>query len=430
MKNSHPSFYPFYDTSSNIYFFQERGEIWMLYNKIIWIRLIGELLTSTTGAMIAPFIILFLHERLDGNILLAMIIVALQPLSEIILTLIGGTITDRIGRKKVILVALLLQISAMTGFIFAESVWWFAGMYTLNGIGRALYIPASRAQIVDTVEGTKRSEMFALINTVGAIGLSIGPIIGYFVFKSNPSLLFASEAMALMIYFLVVLAKLPETAPLYDKEKKITSKTPLKWKKRMFMHRYVLGIMLFALPISFFYAQKESTYPIYIKDLSSDYLFILTTIATVKALLDVALQFALTKWSERFSMKSITLITYSCYFVAALGYGYSSSIWMLLCIQLVLVIAESIGLNHFLRFVSELAPESLRGTYFSIYGTHWDISRMIGPFIGGTIFIQFGGIALFYLTASFLVVGGIVQYMFIGRIERQTKTSKQEAISY
>jgi MFS family permease len=407
------------------------------YSKPIWIRLVGELLTSTTGAMIAPFIILFLHEKLGGNILLPMLIVALQPLSEIILTLVGGTITDRIGRKKIILAALSLQIFAMTGFIFAESIWFFAGMYLLNGMGRALYIPASRAQIADTVEGSKRSEIFALINTVGAIGLSIGPIIGYFVFTSDPSILFACEAIALSLYFILVWAKLPETVPLYktqEKELKNDSSSLFKWKKWVIMHRYVFGLMLFSLPISFFYAQKESTYPIYVKDIFSDYLLILTTIATVKALLDIGLQFVLAKWSERFSMKTIALITYSCYFIAAIGYGHSTSITTLLCIQLILVVAESIGLNHFLRYISELAPETLRGTYFSIYGTHWDLSRMIGPFIGGTILVQFGGMVLFYITASFLVLGGIAQYMFIRYIEQQQKNNelsvKEEGILY
>ncbi|GGE60463.1 MDR family MFS transporter [Priestia taiwanensis] len=397
------------------------------YNELIWIRLVGELLTSTTGAMIAPFIVLFLHDKLDGNILLAMIIVAMQPLSEIILTLLGGTMTDRIGRKKIILVALFLQAMAMTGFIFAESVWLFAGMYLLNGMGRALYIPASRAQIADSVESSKRSEVFALINTVGAIGFSIGPIIGYFVFTTDPSLLFACEAIALILYFFVVLVKLPETAPEYKRDTH-TPRSVITWKERIVTHRYVLGLMAFSLPISFFYAQKESTYPLYMKEMFSDYLLILTTIATVKAILDIVFQFVLTKWAERFSMKNITLITYSCYILAALGYGYSSSLWMLLCIQVILVIAESIGLNHFLRFVSELAPVTLRGTYFSIYGTHWDISRMIGPFTGGMILVDLGGLALFYLTATMLLIGCTAQYLLVRRIE--TKASiKTKVIS-
>lgn len=84
---------------------------WMIKNRYstpVWIRFIGELLTSTTGAMLAPFLIIYLHDKLNGNVLLPMIIIGLQPLSNIFVTILGGGITDRFGRKSIILIALFL----------------------------------------------------------------------------------------------------------------------------------------------------------------------------------------------------------------------------------------------------------------------------------------------------------------------------------
>lgn len=153
------------------------------YNKLILIRLFGELLTSTTGAMLAIIFIVYVNKALEGNVILTMLLFGLQPLTDIIFTLFAGGVTDRYGRKSIMLIGLCLQAIAMGGFVFAESVPLFALLYVINGIGRSLYIPAQRAQIADITEHEKQAEVFALIQTVGAIGTVIGPLIGYFFMK-------------------------------------------------------------------------------------------------------------------------------------------------------------------------------------------------------------------------------------------------------
>lgn len=135
-------------------------------------------------------------------------------------------------------------------------------------------------------------------------------------------------------------------------------------------------------------------------------------------MMEIILQIFLVKWSERFSMTKIILISYICFTIAAIGYGFSATISSLFFTLLFLVIGESIALNHLLRFVSEIAPTDKRGLYFSIYGLHWDISRTCGPVLGAVLLSQLNGSMLFYICACFLVVGGIIQAMFIQNIER------------
>lgn len=134
--------------------------------------------------------------------------------------------------------------------------------------------------------------------------------------------------------------------------------------------------------------------------------------------MEIILQIFLVKWSERFSMTKIILISYICFTIAAIGYGFSATIFSLFFTLLFLVIGESIALNHLLRFVSEIAPTDKRGLYFSIYGLHWDISRTCGPVLGAVLLSQVDGSMLFYICACFLIVGGIMQALFIQNIER------------
>lgn len=396
------------------------------YSKPIWIRLFGELLTSITGAMLTLIFIIYVNKALNGNALFTMLLFGLQPLSEIIFTLFGGSITDRYGRKKIILTGLLLQACAMTGFIFAESVILFALFYIMNGLGRSLYIPAQRAQIADVTEKEKQAEVFALIQTVGAVGAIIGPALGYLFYNDNPIILFILEATALFLYSILVWAQLPETAPLLQHDEQRT--TPTNWRNFLSQHFSVFGLMIFMLPISFFYAQIETNYRIYAeKELFTNFMFVFTFMASCKGIMEIVLQVGVVKWAEKFSMQKIIVISYVCYTIAAMGYGYSHTLWLLFFTILILTIGESIALNHLLRFVSELAPEHMRGIYFSIYGTHWDISRMLGPAAGALLLQHFSGSFLFNICAVFLIIGGTCQYLFITYILKQDKAKRLSA---
>lgn len=386
------------------------------YNKPIIIRLWGELLTRTTESMLALIIIIYVNKMLNGNIIITMLIFGLQPLSDIIFTLIAGGVTDKYGRKKIMLLGLLLQGVAIGSFVFAQSVFIFALLYVINGVGRSLYIPAQRAQIADLTKQKQQAEIFALLHTMAAIGSVIGPIIGAIFYQTHPEYLFIMQSITLMVYAVVVWTQLPETAPVLTTPKqKFEVSSP-----KQFVHKHyaVLGLMISTIPISFFYAQTETNYRIFAKDIFPDFVFMLAFISTCKAIMEIILQIFLVKWSERFSMAKIILISYTCFTIAAIGYGFSATILSLFFTLLFLVIGESIAFNHLLRFVSEIAPTDKRGLYFSIYGLHWDISRTCGPVIGAVLLSKLNGNMLFYICACFLIIGGIIQALFVQNLER------------
>ena len=105
MKNTPYCFYPF-SNSPFILSFQYRKEELILnylllrYNKPIFIRLCGELLTRTTESMLALIMIIYVNKMLNGNVIITMLIFGLRPLSDILFTLIAGGITDKYGRKR------------------------------------------------------------------------------------------------------------------------------------------------------------------------------------------------------------------------------------------------------------------------------------------------------------------------------------------
>ncbi|MCY8197440.1 MFS transporter, partial [Bacillus spizizenii] len=70
-------------------------------------------------------------------------------------------------------------------------------------------------------------------------------------------------------------------------------------------YRPVLLLLLLSLPISMLYAQTETTYRLFSKNMFSDYLSMLTIYSAAKALFSFVLQVPLVKGTEKLSMKTI-----------------------------------------------------------------------------------------------------------------------------
>ncbi|MGZ4112046.1 MAG: MDR family MFS transporter [Tumebacillaceae bacterium] len=410
------------------------------YPLTVWVRLYGELLTRLTSSMVAPFMMLYLHDKLGGSVLLPMAVVGLQPLSDIVTTLLAGGVTDRIGRKPVIVGSLGLQMLAMAGMIFASTPLMFALLYICNGVGRSFYIPAERAQIADTVPDHQRGEVFALLSTVSSIGVTIGPLIGFTIYRYNPSISFALLSGALLIYLITVWWKVPETAPPTSRvqlstdvqAKAIHANTAQATQELLTAqkppYRILLSLMVLSLPISLFYALVETNFPLHVENNFADYLSILSWLSTTKGILLICTQVLLVKRTEHIKMNKLIFIAYVSYAVVALSYGFSHSFALLLLTQAVFTVADCYGITLVLKYVSLLAPPTLRGRCFSLYGMHWDISRTLGPYAGGLLFLHIGGAKLFGLIALLLLLGGVAQSVLIKRIDQQQTAAQPTSL--
>jgi len=155
------------------------------YDRAIWIRVIGTILTTLTGFAIRPFLALYLYNK-TGNLFDIGIILGLAPLMGVLANIWGGGLADKYGRKPLMVWSLLFQGVSMLGYIFAVSPLHFALVSVLNGVASSFYFPAANAQIADIVPIGQRSEVFALMHTALNVGAALGPLLGLFMIQYQP----------------------------------------------------------------------------------------------------------------------------------------------------------------------------------------------------------------------------------------------------
>jgi DHA1 family tetracycline resistance protein-like MFS transporter len=102
---------------------------------------------------------------------------ALYALMQFLFAPLIGSISDRYGRRPVILISLLGSAIDYFLIAFAPNLMWFAVGRIVAGITAANYAAAS-AYIADVSPPEKRAANFGLIGAAFGIGFIIGPIVG------------------------------------------------------------------------------------------------------------------------------------------------------------------------------------------------------------------------------------------------------------
>ncbi len=86
-----------------------------------------------------------------------------------------GNLSDRLGRRPVIVVGLALFLAQFAGMAFARDRGLVAASFIIAGFGNGLYDPALSASILDVTPAAHRARMLGLKATFGSIGSILGP---------------------------------------------------------------------------------------------------------------------------------------------------------------------------------------------------------------------------------------------------------------
>lgn len=382
------------------------------YDAVIWIRVFGTALCATTTFMLRPFFVFYLSDKLDGSVLLPLLIVGLQPLAGIVLSFWGGGIADRYGRKPVMLFALMIQAICMLGFVFTDQVWEFAVLSVINGMGMPMFLPAANAQVADVIPPEKRGEVFALIHTAINVGGAIGPLLGLLIYTMNQSTVFSVSAASFLLFAFLVWWKVPETMPSRSKETAADSKPPAP-RVSFRNHRLIYWFTLFTLPVGVLYSQVETTFPLHLKAHFANASSLFAILMTINSVVVVAAMVWIAKKTERRTPQMMILLSYVLFAVVSFGYGFARHFYVLILVELVFTVAEIIGMTHLQKYVSVIAPADMRGKYNAIFGMYMQIPKLLSPVLFGLLFEFYGGGIMFAAVALLLLLSGPAQFRLI-----------------
>ena len=156
-------------------------QAWKEFHPVVKLILIGSVLMNVGNGMIIPYFAIYLGEHTNLSITQIGFLIGSSSLAAMFGGFLGGSLSDLIGRKKVMMASLILSAIMLIGLTLHE----FPAILMLVTIGRgftlSFFEPCSKALIADLTESGKRLRAFSMKYFCGNLGLAIGPIVGTFL---------------------------------------------------------------------------------------------------------------------------------------------------------------------------------------------------------------------------------------------------------
>jgi MFS transporter, DHA1 family, tetracycline resistance protein len=121
-----------------------------------------------------------------------------------------GMLSDRVGRRPVILVSNAVTVVDYAIMALAPNLWWLFAGRVLSGIATS-NMSAASAYIADVTPPEKRAAAFGMIGSAFGLGFVLGPAIGGLVGNVNPRFTFWVAAGFALLNTLYGLFVLPES---------------------------------------------------------------------------------------------------------------------------------------------------------------------------------------------------------------------------
>ena len=121
------------------------------YPRQFWLLFWGMLLSTIGSSMIWPFLMIYASERLNLPLTQTASLVTINSTASLIMTFAAGQITDRVGRKMVMVVSLISNAVVYLFLSHAGTYTQFAILMVMLGASNPLYRVGADAMLADLV---------------------------------------------------------------------------------------------------------------------------------------------------------------------------------------------------------------------------------------------------------------------------------------
>ncbi|MBT2423179.1 MFS transporter [Streptomyces sp. ISL-22] len=143
----------------------------------VQLLLVNQLGVNTGFYLLIPYLATHLGENLGMSAAVVGIVLGVRNLSQQGLFIIGGSASDRLGARGVIIAGCALRTVGFALFALGDGLAVLLAASVLSGLAGALFNPAVRAYLAQEA-GERKAEAFALFNVFATTGALIGPLLG------------------------------------------------------------------------------------------------------------------------------------------------------------------------------------------------------------------------------------------------------------
>jgi MFS family permease len=383
--------------------------------KSIWILGFVSMFMDISSEMVHGLVPVFLVSVIGANAMTVGFIEGFGEGLALIIRVFSGTLSDRLGKRKIIIVSgYLMGTLTKPLFAVATGVGAVFTARSLDRIGKGLRGAPRDALIADFTPSHQRGSAYGLRQSLDSLGAVLGPLIAValMILTSNDFRLIFWLAVIpgiIAVTILVIFVHEPETPPF-----------KFEWKKFWKGNISGLGIsfwIVIGLGIVFTLARfSEAFLLLRAKDIGASASMV-PIMLVIMSLVYAIGAYPIGRLSDRIGRTGLLsvglLVLIISDFVLAMAtdiiyVSLGSALWGL-------HMALTQGL--FAALVADTSGEKNRGTAFGIYGLVTGIAILVASVIAGWLWDQFGPPVTFYAGACFSLITLVGIFTLRKRVE-------------
>jgi MFS family permease len=347
--------------------------------------------------MILPVLSLFAESLEGATPLLIGLAISIYGLTQALLQIPFGLLSDRFGRKKIIIIGLILFTSGSIVAALSSTIYGVLIGRALQGSGAiAAAIMALVADLTDEVHRTKAMAMIgASIGISFGLAMTLGPIIAGF---SGIQGVFWLTAILSFLAIFVVLFVVPNPTQLkMHRDAELDPKQFLNVLKHKDLLRLDYGIFILHLILT----ASFIIVPLLLRDaglLAKDHWMVylpvlLTSMAMIIPFIIIA--------EKKRKMKAVFIAAVATVLLADLAlYYFDNTLWFLVAGLWLFFCGFNLLEATLPSLISKTAPGNLKGTAMGAYSSSQFMGAFVGGSTGGWIYGEWGANYVFLFCAA------------------------------
>lgn len=365
--------------------------------------------------ILIPLLPTFGSRELQISDLAIGISVAVYSLMQFLFNPIVGRLSDRYGRRPVILISLSLTALSYVIFSFADSFFLLLLSRILAGLGGA-NIGAAQAYIADITPPHERAKGMGLIGAAFGLGFVFGPFLGGILSKFGYSVAGLGAAGFSFMALIYAFFFLPESNT-ERKDAKIQLKLfEFSYAKKVLSHPEIGILIIYYFIVVFSMANIFGTLSLlgykvfHFTDQQNGYIF------GIMGIIGAIIQGGfIQRLSKAFSERGVLMIGSLFMMVGLALLPFEKSFLEVAVVISIYGIGSGILQPVVVSMVSKYAPEKEQGAVLGLNQSIGSFARVLGPIWGGFAFDYLGYQFPFLTGAAFTFISFLIAYFLLKR---------------
>lgn len=318
----------------------------------------------------------------------------------ILISLPAASLSDIIGKRKVLLFSAFIFASAPFLYLFVTIWWQLALVRFYHGFATAIFVPVTEATIAERFPN-KRGERISILNSATGVGRTLAPILGGAILTAGGTIslpinynydgLYLAVAVAGVTSFVLLFLLLTERKGFESQASVIPyvgTKMFRGWAE-IIRNRSTLFVGFVQASQYYVYGAIEFFIVGYMVEIAKlDALFAGIFLSVEVATLIVARPI-LGRLSDIRGRRRPIILGSAVGCLLSLAIPFTTQFPLLLFISVGYGFGFAMVISSTSPLMSELAPQGLVGTSMGFLSTLMDVGQTLGPFISGVVLASF-----------------------------------------